>query len=298
MAKILVHCPLNISRTLEMMLEEYCRKTEEKLGTRVELETQPHRPQEKGLFEKYIEEGNLPELVVGHVNDFAELPAGYLEKHFLSLPGRWPLRTELVEAGFLDPKGYFHPFVVIPFAMFYNFNLLDERELPTVWEDLLEARWREQILMPDDYRVVSKVIRTFMEAHHPERFADFQKNVVYEGAPIDVVNAVDEGHYPLGITNIAFARISRHKNTRLIWPRDGLFCMPQVMAWSKDVSENLLAIGDFLMSNQVQEYLALQAFVPAAPNTALPQLLTDYNFSLRWEGWENYLNIIKSSKVY
>lgn len=297
MAKILVHCPLNISRTLEEMLKEYCQKVEEKLGARVELETQPHRPQEEGLFEKYLEKGNLPELVVGHVNDFANLPAGYLEEHFLSLPGRWPLRPELVEAGFLDPKGYFHPFVVIPFAMFYNSNLLAEDDLPTAWEDLLEARWQKQVLMPDDYRMVSRIIRTFMEAHYPERFAGFQENVVHKGAPIDVVNAVDEGHYSLGITNIAFARISRHKNTRLIWPRDGLFCMPQVMVWSKNSNENLLEVGDFLMSNQVQEYLALQAFVPASPDVAIPQLLTNHNFSLRWEGWEHYLGVIKGSKV-
>jgi hypothetical protein len=297
MAKILVHCPLNISRTLEEMLKGYCQEMEERTGTRVELETQPHRPQEKGLFEKYQEEGNLPELVVGHVNDFADLPAGYLEEHFLSLPGRWPLRSELMEAGFGDPKGYFHPFVVIPFTMFYNINLLTEGELPAMWENLLEVRWRKQVLMPDDYRMVSKIIRTFMEAHYPERFADFQENVVHKGAPIDVVNAVDEGHYPLGITNIAFARISRHKNTRLIWPRDGLFCMPQVMAWSKNAPKNLLEIGDFLMSNQVQEYLALQAFVPAAPDTAIPQLLTDHHFSLRWEGWEHYLSIIKGTKI-
>ena len=53
MAKILVHCPLNISRTLEAMLEEHCRGMEGRLGMRIELETQPHRPQEKGLFEKY-----------------------------------------------------------------------------------------------------------------------------------------------------------------------------------------------------------------------------------------------------
>ncbi len=296
MAKILVHCPLNISRTLEEMLKEYSQKMEKKLGTRIELETQPHRPLEEGLFEKYIKEGNLPELVVGHVNDFAELPEGYLEKHFRSLPGRWPLRKELADIGFLDPRGYFHPFVVIPFAMFYNINRLDAGELPVTWEDLLEERWQKQILMPDVYRMVSKIIRSFMEAHYPDRFADFEENVVHKGAPIDVVNSVDEGLYSIGITNIAFARISRHKNTRLIWPKDGLFCMPQVMAWSKNADESLLGIGDYLMSNQVQEYLALQAFVPASPDVAIPQLLAGHNFSLRWEGWEHYLSVVKGTE--
>ncbi|HHW61548.1 MAG TPA: ABC transporter substrate-binding protein, partial [Syntrophomonadaceae bacterium] len=105
------------------------------------------------------------------------------------------------------------------------------------------------------------------------------------------------GVYPLGITNIAFARISRQKNTRLIFPQDGLFCMPQVMVWSKKADERLLEMGDFLMSRQVQEYLALQAFVPAAPESSIPELLANNKVTLRWEGWEQYLNVIRGSKV-
>ena len=128
--------------------------------------------------------------------------------------------------------------------MFYNPGLLAEGELPLSWENLLDERWREKIRMPDEYRMVSKIIGSFMEAHYRERSDAFRGNVVYGGAPIDVVNAVDEGLYPLGITNIAFARISRNKNTRLIWPR-WLFCMPQVMVWSKDAGEELLEIGIF-----------------------------------------------------
>ncbi len=297
MARVLLHCPLNISRSLEEMMKEYCQKMGEKNRMQVKVEVQPHRPTEKGLFEMYLEKGDMPELIVGHVNDFAELPEGFLHKHFRSLPGRFPLRQELVKTGFTDPKGYFHPFAIIPFAIFYNQNLLEEKDLPRVWEDLLDARWRQRILMPDEYRMVSKIITTFMEAHYPDKFADFQQNVIHQGAPMDVVNAVDEGHYPLGITNIAFARISRNKNTRLIWPQDGIFCMPQVMVWSKKADERLLEIGDFLMSREVQEYLALQTFVPASPDIAIPQLLADHSFKLRWEGWEHYLSIIKGSKA-
>lgn len=296
MAKVLVHCPLNISRSLEEMLKNFGSEMEQKHGISIEMLTQPHRPTEEGLLQMYFKNSQLPEMVIGHVNDFAELPANFLEENFRALPGRFSLRSELAQAGFLDPKGYFHPFVVIPFAMFYNPNLLTEDELPCLWKDLLEDRWRKRILMPDEYRMVSKIIRTFMKAHYPDSFADFQENVIYRGAPIDVVNAVDEGRYPLGITNIAFARISHNKNTRLVWPRDGLFCMPQVMVWSQKADDRLLEIGDFLLSGQVQEYLALQTFVPASPAIAIPQLLTEHNFYLRWESWEHYLRVIKGAQ--
>jgi hypothetical protein len=297
MAKILVHCPLNISRTLEEMLKEHSRQMQEKYGLTVQIETQPHRPTEEGLLQMYAANQDIPDLVIGHVNDFAELPEDYLYDNFRALPGRFPLREELVEAGFTDPKGYFHPFVIIPFVIFYNQNLLDEKDLPRIWEELLDARWRSKILMPDEYRMVSKIVRTFMAAHYPDKFDNFQRNVVHQGAPIDVVNAVDDGQYPLGITNIAFARISRNKNTRLLWPEDGVFCMPQVMVWSKNADERLLETGDYLLSRQVQEYLALQSFVPASPEVAIPPLLAENRVGLRWEGWERYLEVIRGTQA-
>jgi hypothetical protein len=37
-----------------------------------------------------------------------------------------------------------------------------------------------------------------------------------------------------------------------------------IMAWSQDATEPLLENGDFLMSQPVQEYLAMQSFVPAS----------------------------------
>ena len=295
MARVLLHCPLNISRSLEEMLKAFGRELEGKHGIGLEVVTQPHRPTEEGLFQVLLRDGEMPEMVIGHVNDFAELPAGFLEEHFRSLPGRFPMRPELVKAGFTDPRGYFHPFAVIPFAMFYNTGLLGEDQLPGSWQDLLEARWSKQVLMPDEYRMVSRVIRTFMQNQYPDRFADFRENVVHHGAPIDVVNAVDEGRYPLGITNIAFARISRNKNTRLLWPADGTLCMPQVMVWSKGADDRLLEIGEFLFSQQVQEYLALQAFVPASPEIPLAPLLSERELNLRWESWEYYLDVIRGA---
>ena len=297
MARVLLHCPLNISRSLEEMLKEFGRKLEEKHGISISVEPQPHRPTEEGPFKAYAEKGEIPDVIVGHVNDFAELPDGFLQEHFRALPGRFPMRPELEEAGFRDKEGYFHPFVVIPFAMFYNVSLLSEAEAPKAWTDLFAVRWREKIRMPDDYRMVSKIICTFLKANYPDRFSEFRKNVVNAGAPIDVVNDVDGGSHPVGITNIAFARVSRYKNTRLIWPEDGIFCMPQAVIFSKSADDSLLEIGDYLFSEPVQQYLALQAFVPASPETALSPLFTEHPCRLQWESWENYLSVIKGTAL-
>ena len=92
MARVFLHCPLNISRSLVEMMEEYGKKMQDKYGIEVKIETQPHRPDEESLFKSDFEKSQLPDLIVGHVNDFAVLPKGFLEEHFRSLPERFPIK--------------------------------------------------------------------------------------------------------------------------------------------------------------------------------------------------------------
>lgn len=293
MARIFMHCPLNISRTLEKMMEDYCHQWQHKHGIEVQIKMQPHRPEEESLFQEYVKEGSLPDLTLGHVNDFADLSPDYLTQHCLSLKGRFPIRKELEEKNFSDSRGYFHPFAVIPFAMFYNRNLVSAEEAPKSWADLAKPHWHNRILMPDVFRMVSVIVRAFMEADFPDCFNDFNKNVIHHGSPIEVVNAVDEGKYHIGITNIAFARISSQKNINIIWPNEGMFCMPMIMAWSNTSPEPLLEIGEFLMSQQVQEFMAMQSFVPTSQEVSLPPLIAQNNCNLRWNGWDYFLKVIK-----
>ena len=296
MAKILLHCPLNISRSLVAMMEEFCGEFSKKHKIDVTIDTQPHRPSETSLFEACVQKNDMPDLTIGHVDDFADLPPGYLARHFKSIPGRFPIREELADMGWTDNDGYFHPFVVIPFAMFYNKDLLDQKDIPTGWQDLLDSKWQGKILMPDAFRIVSLVVKTFMQTDFPQDFEKATANFVHQGSPMEVITAVDEGRYPVGITNIAFARISKQKNTRLIWPADGLFCMPQVMVFSKNAADPLFEIGDFLMSDKVQNYLSLQSFVPAAKGIAMHKLVTDNQCNLRWKGWHSFLSALKGRR--
>lgn len=297
MAKVLLHCPLNISRSLEEMIREISWELQRKYDLTIDIIAQPHRPQEDSLFELLLRKKELPDLIIGHINEFANLPAAFINKYFSSVQERFHIRKELADLGFADKKGFFHLFAVIPFAMFYNKNILNEQEIPHSWVDILEDKWQQKIYMPDQFRIVSTIIRSFMKATYPERFASFQKNVVCKGSPVDVVKAINNGEYPIGITNIAFARISRNENTRLIWPADGMFCMPQVMVWSKEADQALLEIGDFLLSAKVQEYMALQGFIPVSEAVTIPKLITDNGFKLHWKDWKHYLALMRERNI-
>lgn len=291
MARILVYLPLNISRTLEEMLKTYGQEMEKKYNFPVEVVRHQCEPGQSCL-DKNSEDEEIPDVVIGHIDYFTKHSDEFLTNNFQSLPGRFPMRPELAAEGFSDPRYYFHPFTIIPFSIFHNPDLLKEDALPKVWEDLADPRWENKIVIPDKQHMATKMILAFMKTEYPEKFSQFKKNLVNEGGPLNVVNAVDEDRYPMGITNITFARISGNKNIRLLWPQDGFFCMPQIMAWRKGADERLLEIGDFLLSREVQEYLSLQTFVPVSSSVDIPKILIDHDFRLRWKSWDAFLQAI------
>ncbi|MDD3306331.1 MAG: ABC transporter substrate-binding protein [Acetobacterium sp.] len=292
MARILIHLPLNISRTLEEMLKSAGQAMGKKNGLQVEVVRNPSQSDTAaGENEKAAD---IPDMVIGHIDYFSKRSDRFLETNFQSLPGRFPMRSELASPGFGDDRGYFHPFTIIPFAIFANPEMLSDGDCPHVWEDLADICWKGKIVIPDEQHMATKMIRAFMKTEYPEKYDQFRANLVNEGGPLNVVNAVDESRYPLGITNITFARISGNKKIRLLWPEDGFFCMPQIMAFRKGADERLLEIGDFLMSQEVQDYLALQTFVPVSPKVAIPEILLAHDFSLRWKSWPAFLQAINN----
>jgi len=298
MARILVSLPLNIGRTIEEMLKEYGKRFEKKYGTPINIDNRhicgaDAAVEEDPIAAEQVNESDLPDMLIGHAVYFNQFPEGTLQAYFRSVPCRFPLRPELAEAGFTDPAGYFHPFIIAPFAVFYNPNVSQEKEIPRAWADLLDDRWAKKVLLPDRHHMGPQTIRAYMKASYPEKFPAYDRNMVHLGTPINVVNAVDEGHYPLGVTNISFARISHNKSIRMLWFQEGSLCMPLVMVWRKKADESLLELGDFLLSRQVQEFLALQAFVPVSVDVAVPQLLTEHQYSLVWKGWSDFLSSIR-----
>jgi len=281
MARIFIHQPLNISRALEEMLGKFALDQESKSGIHVEIvsemQCQPEKEEKKGIETICAgDEKDLPDMFIVHGNYFSGLSGNYRKQNFLPLPARFPLRSELKEK-FGDPEGYIHPFTVMPFAMFYNPSLLNAKQLPRLWSDILSPCWKDKICMPDKNHLAPKAIRSYMKANYPESFDDFLKNLVYMGAPVNVVNAVDSGQYPMGITNISFARISRNKNIRIHWPEDGMLCMPQIMVWSRKADERLVVFGDFMRSPLVQEYLAMQSFIPVTEEIDFPKLIKEHD---------------------
>lgn len=291
MEKIILHCPMNMSRALFTMISEFAQKKYSPNGIEFEVYDEPHRLGQEDSLLSSIEEGRPPALYIGHATDFGRLSAAEINASFDKIPGL-PLAESLQRLGFKHEEDFFHPVTVIPFGVIYNKGLVGDNR-PLKWQDFQDAKYRAQILIPDRQRTISRVLVGTMKKLYPDSYEKFVDNCVFKGSPIEVVNAVDQGLYHYGMVNIAFSRFSRLKNTAIIWLEEGSFCMPQVLAVGKGKLELVKKIVDYILSPKLQDFFALQGFIPAVSGE-IPAVLQKDSLQLIWQGWEMFLQATAS----
>lgn len=64
--------------------------------------------------------------------------------------------------------------------------------------------------------------------------------------------------------------------------------MPQVIAIGKGKYDMVRDIADYIFSPPVQNFMALQGFIPAVSGE-VPAILKKENLKLIWKDWESFL---------
>ncbi|NMB35631.1 MAG: ABC transporter substrate-binding protein [Firmicutes bacterium] len=290
MVKIQIQLPLNISRGLEEILREHVATARDDYQTEFVIENS-HGCGTEGATGQ--EQGDI---FIGFMPELAVQTDRYLLEHMLSVPGRFPIRKELQANGFVEHRGVFHTFGIVPFVMFYNPDYTDAAEIPRAWRGLLEPKWKGRVMMPGKEHMAPKVIRAVLKHQNPEQVQAVDENITCSGVPSNVIEAVKNGEFALGITNITFGRISESQRIKMFWPEEGLLCMPQIIAWKKGLDASTLKLGDFMLSPKVQNLLIQQGFIPAVPE-AEPPLHRKNNAVLKWIGWEAFRKAMNNSEL-
>lgn len=293
MEKIIMHCPMNISRSIVSMVSEFIEK---EYGQGVfELVDEPHRLGSDSNLVDSVNSGNPPALYIGQAVDFGQLTEKQIAESF-EVISDLPLRQELSEKGFKDSQGHLQVFTVIPFGIIYNKNLVSS--FPTKWSDFLDPSYKGRVRIPDKQRTISKVIVSSIQEMFPDEYEKFLENCCFEGSPIDVVNAVDNGEYEFGMVNIAFSRFSRHKNTRILWLSQGNYCMPLIVTVGKNKLGKVEKVVEYVFSEEIQNFLALQGFIPASPEIELPEIVKKNECNVIWMGWDKFLNSVGKETAF
>ena len=123
MEKVLLHCPMNISRAFSNLISQFIQT--EYYGSDAEFEVydEPHRLGSEDTLLNSVKEGRPPALYIGHATDFGRLSAAEISASFELIPDL-PLAESLQKLGFKDNHNYFHPFTIIPFGVIYNKDLM------------------------------------------------------------------------------------------------------------------------------------------------------------------------------
>ncbi len=295
MVRVQIQLPLNISRSLEDSLREHIETNAGEYPAEIILENS-HACGGKNAADQ--EHAKQADIMIGFMPELAMQTDEYLMEHIISVPGRFPINKELQDQGFADPRGCFQIFGIVPFIMFYNPDYTDASEVPRTWSELLDPKWKGRIMMPGKEHMAPRVIRAFLKHANSEKTSAVDENITCSGMPPNVIEAVKQGEFALGIANITFGKISESsQKIRMIWPEDGLLCMPQIMVWKKGLDERMLKVGDFLLAPKVQNLLRQQAFVPVAPGTDFPEIIRANQVGLKWTGWDIFREAMKNSEI-
>lgn len=291
MVSVLIQLPLNISRALEETLREHIESSAGAYQAEIILKNT------YGCGGESVTDWKQADILIGFLPELAMQTDAYIREHYVSAPGRFPMKQELQDQGFADSRGCFQVFGVVPFIMFYNPEYTDAAAVPRTWGELLAPQWKGRIIMPGKEHMAPRVIRAVQKYEHWRTAPAVEENITCRGLPPNVIEAVKKGEFALGITNVTFGKIAASQKIRMIWPEDGLLCMPQIMAWKKGLGEQLMKLGDFMLSPKVQDLLTQQAFVPMAPGAAFPEIISQNKVGLKWIGWDHFREAMRQSEI-
>lgn len=284
----MVHISINIRMAVVEALKEEIKLFNKQHGVNMTMGTPTSQPEGVWLPES-LAQGALPGMAIAHGTDFASLEQAQLQDLLLPLPGRFPLDSELEAQGLRDPAGLLHPVFIIPFVIICNSSLLAPHQRPIRWADLLDEKWHDQVCFPAQDTPITQAVSAYLRANHPDQYRDFAAGLSFRKSPVEVIKAVGEGAYPLGIANLGFAKMLSGQQVSPIWPEEGAVCSPLVLAFFRPAEPGLLEMGDVLFRPGMQDMAARQGFLPAKSASIGLEEVIGAKRALAWQGWESYL---------
>lgn len=183
-----------------------------------------------------------------------------------------------VDPVFKSAEGYYWALGTWSFVLVGNKDKLAEKgySLPTSWNELLDPKWKGQIVAPSPRTSGTAYMMTysFLQLYGEDKGWDFlsglDNNMAFYtksgNAPTDLVS---RGEYLLGITSDENVLKRINDGYPLVWgvPEEGLGFEAQYVTILKGTKKLELCkkVVDYLGSQQLSEFLGSQGFFPPRP---------------------------------
>jgi iron(III) transport system substrate-binding protein len=129
-------------------------------------------------------------------------------------------QREFFPVEYKDTEGYFTSFYITPIVLGYNTNLTKRSEAPKSYEDLLNPKWKSQLLMDDEpyewYGVLTKHFGKERGVQYMKRLA--QQNLSMHRGRTNVAQMLVAGEGAIGITLSGHSALElKEKGAPLDW---------------------------------------------------------------------------------
>ena len=178
--------------------------------------------------------------------------------------------TDHIAKEYIDAEGYYTAGRLVTMGIAWNINLVEEADAPKTWEDLLDPKWQNQIIMTDPAQAsTTKYWMAAMmqnEKYGPAFFEKLRENgVELESGTTATHNRVADASYMVGICldYVSANLIAEGSPMASHYTTEDVITMTSPVAMIKGCAneDNGKLLMDFILSKEGQEVLVANNLV-------------------------------------
>jgi ABC-type Fe3+ transport system substrate-binding protein len=198
-----------------------------------------------------------------------------------------PLNKHFVEAGLVDPYGYYTIYSAMPFLMLIDKKKLGDLPMPTRWSDLFDPRFQSNVILPGtENEVFAAPLLYFYKDYGEEGLKMLAANMKMALRSAEMARMAGSSRSEAAVYVITwlFARsCPRTETSAVVWPKDGALISPVYMLVKKDKIDKLAPIIRYTLGQDFGRQLAQSCYPVINPqvDNMLPE-----GASFKWIGWD------------
>ena len=213
--------------------------------------------------------------------------------------------TDHIAKEYIDAEGYYTAGRLVTMGIAWNIGLVDEADAPKTWEDLLDPKWNNQIIMTDPAQAsTTKYWMAAMmqsEKYGPAFFEKLRENgVELESGTTATHNRVADASYMVGICldYVSANLIAEGSPMAFHYTTEDVITMTSPVAMIKGCAneDNGKLLMDFILSKEGQEVLVANNLVSVRDDvemqvdtSAIAAINMTVDFNDLGENLQNYL---------
>ena len=187
--------------------------------------------------------------------------------------------TEHIAKEYMDAEGYYTAGRLVTMGIAWNIGLVEEADAPKTWNDLLDPKWQNQIIMTDPAQAsTTKYWMAAMmqsEKYGPEYFQKLRENgVELESGTTATHNRVADASYLVGICldYVSANLMAEGSPMNFHYTTEDVITMTSPVALIKGCAneENGKLLMDFILSKEGQEVLVENNLVSVRDDVEMP----------------------------